>query len=406
VALRPLDSDKLVVRGGYGIFYDLLPLENLLFVHNNPISNPTQGYTTTFGEPPPLTNGAPTRVQQVFAGSGGIAPIVDQFLYSYVDHKWKTPYLHRWSFGISSQLAANWAFDVDYVGNKQKDNAVMRLFGNQPKPGVGPLQARRPYPDFNQLLTVYSGGFGRYDSLQARLTKKTSNGLTFLLSYTFQKGLNNSDGNEGFGGGGSQFNPQDDNNPNADYGRSYSDQQQRFVASYVYELPVGKGKRFLNQGGAVNHILGGWQVSGITSFTTGFPVTVFSDFDYSNSGSSSPRPDRTCSGKGARTLDAWFDTSCFTTANLASALAAGTPRFGNSGRSIFDAPGAITWDLAMLKEFRFAERFRLEFRAEAYSVLNHMNPGFPVATIGDPNAGHIFDGTGERTIQFGLKLGF
>ena len=102
----------------------------------------------------------------------------------------------------------------------------------------------------------------------------------------------------------------------------------------------------------------------------------------------------------------WFDTSCFTTAALATDFANGQPRFGNSGRSIFDGPGFIGTDLALLKQFQFGERLNLEFRAEAYSALNHLNLGFPVATMGDPNFGSVISGSGERTMQFGLKLGF
>jgi hypothetical protein len=400
LAWRPFDSNKVVIRGGYGIFYDLLPTENMLFVNNNPITTPTQNYSTSFGTPPP------GKVQQMFAGAGGIAPIGEQFASLYVSPEYRTPYLQSWSFGIASQLADNWALDLDYIGNKGSNYGLLHLFGNQPYPGVGDLQPRRPYPDLNITLYTSTDGTSQYNSFQAKLTKRTSSGLTFLTSYTLQKGINDGDGNEGFGGGGGQLAAQDDNNPWADRGRSYSDARHRFVASYVWDLPFGQGRRFLNQKGVINQILGGWQISGITSFQSGFPITVFSASDYSNTGTLSPRPDRICSGEGNKTLESWFDTSCFVTTNLADALASGNPRFGNSGRGLFDGPGSIGWDLALLKEFRFTERFRLEFRAEAYSVLNHMNPGFPVTTIGDPLAGQIFDGSGQRNLQFGLKLAF
>ena len=144
-------------------------------------------------------------------------------------------------------------------------------------------------------------------------------------------------------------------------------------------------------------ILGGWQISGITSFASGFPVTVFADVDYSNTGTLSPRPDKTCSGQGPKTLEQWFDTSCFTTGALADALASGQPRFGNSGRSIFDGPGSIGSDLALLKQFQFGERINLEFRAEAYSVLNHLNPGSPLPPWVIPTSAASSAATGERT---------
>jgi hypothetical protein len=113
-----------------------------------------------------------------------------------------------------------------------------------------------------------------------------------------------------------------------------------------------------------------------------------------------------CSGQGRKTLDSWFDISCFRTDSLQQALASGQPRFGNSGRNILDGPGVIGWDVAAIKDFTLGERWKLQFRAEAYSVLNNLNPGTPDATIGSPTAGVIFSGTGERNLQFGLKLSF
>jgi hypothetical protein len=135
-------------------------------------------------------------------------------------------------------------------------------------------------------------------------------------------------------------------------------------------------------------------------------MTIFPDQDYSNTGSMSPRPDRLCHGDGPKTLEMWYDPSCFTNAALQDALANGQPRFGNSGRNILNAPGFLGWDFALLKNFRIGDRLGLEFRAEAYSLLNHLNPGYPDPTIGSPTAGQIFDGSGERELQFGLKLRF
>ncbi len=122
---------------------------------------------------------------------------------------------------------------------------------------------------------------------------------------------------------------------------------------------MGNGKRFLNRGGAVNGILGGWELSGILSFQSGFPFGVLSAQDFSNTGSPSPYPDRICNGTGKRTAESWFDTSCFTTAALQQALASGHPRFGNSGRNILDGPGSNDWDLAMIKNFQFTERLQI-----------------------------------------------
>ena len=103
---------------------------------------------------------------------------------------------------------------------------------------------------------------------------------------------------------------QDDNNPQADRSRGYNDARQRLVFSYIWRLPVGAGKRYLNQGRVINGILGGWEMTGVLAFQSGFPLSVLSPQDFSNSGSSNARPDRICSGAGQKTVSNWFDTSC------------------------------------------------------------------------------------------------
>ena len=115
-----------------------------------------------------------------------------------------------------------------------------------------------------------------YHSLQVKVNKRFANGLSFLTAYTLAHSINDNEGDEGFGGGVGNSAPQDDNNLRQDRGRAVNDARQRLVFSYVYELPFGSGKRFLNRGGVVNSILGGWQVSGITSFQSGFPFTLTS----------------------------------------------------------------------------------------------------------------------------------
>jgi hypothetical protein len=171
-------------------------------------------------------------------------------------------------------------------------------------------------------------------------------------------------------------------------------------------LPAGNGKRFLNRAGWTNRILGGWQASGIVSFQTGFPFTVQSGQDFANTGTLNARPDRTCSGQGKKTVESWFDTSCFTTTALAAALASGQPRFGNSGRNILDGPGVNNWDLALLKDFQISERFKLEFRSEFFNAFNYAHFGNPGAVVGNPTIGIITNAGEPRDIQFGLKLSF
>jgi hypothetical protein len=160
----------------------------------------------------------------------------------------------------------------------------------------------------------------------------------------------------------------------------------------------------LDRPGVVNVFLGNWNASGILSLQSGFPVSVYSSQDFSNTNSQGPRPDRVCQGDGARTVGDWFNTNCFTTALLEAALTAGQPRFGNSGRNILDGPGMVNLDLALFKEFHFGERVHLEFRFEAFDSLNHALFALPDSSAGTGNFGAIGSASDGRDVQFGLKL--
>jgi len=402
---RPTSSDKLVIHTGYGIFYDLANFNNLHFVDNNPIFSPTQLYNTAYGSPPPLTNGLPTTMANVFAGAAGIPGLSQQFVSLYVSPNYQAPYVQEWSFGIQSQLARDWALEVDYIGTKGTKLGNLHLFGNQPEPGVGDLQPRRPYPDFNQMLFTSPDANSLYNSLQAKLTKRFSGGFTFLASYTWAHSIDENEGDEGFGGGVGNNAPQDDNNLRADRGRSVNDARHRFTISYIWQVPIGSGKRFLNRGGWLDQVLGSWELSGITTFESGFPFSVLSP-DFSNSGTLNSRPDRVCNGTGKKTVEQWFDTNCFPVAALEQALASGSPRFGNAGRNILNGPGLNSWDLALLKDFKLTERLKLQFRAEGYNIFNSAPFGSPFTVITAANVGAIYRAGDPRDIQFGLKLSF
>jgi len=401
----PLSSDRLVFHGGYGIFYDLPIFNQMHFGVIDPVHSPTGSYFTAFGAPPPLTNGVPTMTDNVFA-AGGIPPLIDQVIGLFENDHSKTPRVQEWSIGFESQFSKDWGLELDYIGNNGKRLSDLHIFGNQPEPGVGPLQPRRPYPDFGPLLDSSFDAKSNYNSLQAKVTKRFSYGLTLLASYTWQRALDDNEGDEGFIAGSGNFAPQDDNDLDAFYGLSAYSAAQRLVFSYIYQLPVGSGRRFLNQGGVANQILGGWQVSGITSFQSGFPFSVGAP-DYSNTGSLNPFPDRTCNGNnGPKTTAEWYNINCFTTTFLSQALAAGEPRFGDAGRNILIGPGLKNWDLSLMKYFQLSERFKLQFRGEFYNAFNTPPLGLPGSFVGSPLNGVIGSAGSPRDIQFGLKLLF
>ncbi|MCI0628967.1 MAG: carboxypeptidase regulatory-like domain-containing protein, partial [Acidobacteria bacterium] len=188
----------------------------------------------------------------------------------------------------------------------------------------------------------------------------------------------------------------------------------RLVLSSVYELPFGKGKPFLSgASGALNTLLGGWQVSGIATFQTGPAVTPFLSFDNSNAGGNRPDVIRDPNKNGPKTIQQWFDIGAFTNPpTLASVLSSGGDPWraqGNSGFGIIRGPGLNLFDLAVMKRFSFFESHTLQFRAEFFNAFNHPNFGSPVAQFPVvPNfTGRIFGtSTPARQIQFGLRYDF
>jgi hypothetical protein len=403
IVWRPTSSDKLVVRTGYGIFYDMGNLNTQQLVSNNPVFSPTQNFIAPFGSPPPLTNGVPTNTENVYAGE--LPLLSQQYAAFFLDPHFVTSRVQEWSFGIESQLAKNWGLDVSYVGSAAHHLDNIHYPGNQPVPGVGDLQPRRPYPNFNQVAYMTSDGNANYNSLQVRLTKTFTHGLLLLTTYTWAKTMDDVEGNEGSYFVSGQL-PQNENDRAANWGRAVSDARQRMIVSPIWQLPVGSGRRYLNRRGALNTILGGWQSSAILTLQTGMPFSVVSATDFSNTGSPTPRPDRTCSGVGNGTISDWINANCFTTANLQTALNAGQPRFGNSGRNIISAPGLATLDLALMKNFQLMEKLTLQFRAEAYNMFNRANFGLPDATFGTGNFGQIGGASDARDMQFSLKMMF
>ena len=397
IVFRPTASDKLVVRSGYGIFYDLPNFNNQHFVDNNPVFSPSQTFTTTQGDAPIATS------ETIFSGSGaGIPKLTDQFISLFVSPHYLAPYFQQWSLGIQSQLSPNWAMDLAYIGTRGLKLGNLHLAGNQAEPGTTPLQSRRPYVDLGTALFTTSDGASFYNSLQFKINRRFSHGLSVLGAYTWAKAQDNSEGDEGFGAGASNSNlAQDDNNLPFEYSRSYSDARHRVVANAVYDLPFGHSRQFLNQGGIVGQVVGGWEVSGITSVQTGYPFGVLGP-DFSNTGSDSPRPNRVCSGLGAKQVTNWFNASCFVAAGSTA-----DPTFGNSKRNILDAPGEVNTDMTVMRHFNAWDRADVVFRGEFFNAFNHPFFGAPSNNINNPTTvGRITSATDGRQIQLALKILF
>jgi hypothetical protein len=280
---------------------------------------------------------------------------------------------------------------VAYVASK--GTHLSRLYPlNQPEPGAGNIQARRPYPEFSGITYIQNAANSNYHSMQVRLEKRYSSGLTFLGAYTWSKAL----------GDASTLNENAIRNPRCnpcEKGRLNFDTRHRFVGSYNYELPFGPGKRFLSSG-AAGMLFGGWVLSGITTFQTGFPLTVITGRDAQNTGSGN-LPDRVLSvdpNPSDRTINSWVPRAAFVENQQY--------KFGNAGRGIIDSPGINLWDVSVIREFRVRETMKLAFHADFFNIWNHANFGFPVVNLASAAFGTISSAGEPRDIQFGLKFMF
>lgn len=219
--------------------------------------------------------------------------------------------------------------------------------------------------------------------------------MSFLASYTWSKNLDIcSNGAEG-----ATVIP---TNLNLDYGYSETNLPQNFTLSYVYQLPVGKGRHWLSSGGVADQILGGWEVNGVTTLQSGFPFTVGYPGDYANAGIGT-RPDRVCNGglgSGA-SISEWFNPNCFV-----AAAQPGEYAWGNSGRGILRGPHFRNWNIGLEKRFHTLENQYLQVRGEFYNAFNNVNFGEPNSTAGVPGAGTITSAGQPRIIQFGMQYYF
>ena len=400
-------TDKLVLRSGYGIFYG--------GQENGPFSNPSTGFNPPFfsieafntncGASSANPNGVDCSIPNLNVLANGFPatsltdPNTPQFFSE--DPNLRTPYTQQWHLGLQYQLPAETVLEVSYAGSRG-----LKLYafynGNQavptadstaafaPRrpvkkslPGAGPCELPTPTdpngPDncdeaFDTTIATFrSNAFSNYHSLQARLEKRLTHGLQFQASYTYSHALDIASSADLGSFASGDF--RDQRFPQREYGNADFDVRHRFVFSYSYELPFGKGKHFVgNASGALNQVIGGWQVAGITSASTGnyfTPTDIETDLSNSDGGgnvANSARPDRI----GDPNARPCIPGTLFNTCAFATNTVLGT--FGDAGRNIIRGPGFQNWDLSLFKTFPLNERYSFEFRAEFFNVWNHLNP--------------------------------
>ena len=387
LAYRLFGSDRVVLRAGYGIFFNgLLGQYGQTGWNSFPyfISQTFNGNATT----PNLNIAAP------FASSGAatISPA------GIMPH-WKSSYVQSYNFGIQASPFRNVVVDIGYAGSVSTHlPATTNL--NQPAPSpTGSVASRRPYPQFGNISYLDASASANFNSLQVLIERRFSRGLELAASYTYSKSLDT----VGDGAGDVSAPPYAFNVRGTMYGPSSFDERQRLVLSYVYELPFGAGKKYLGGArGIGGWLASGWELSGIGTFDSGRPFTAVISKDQSNTGGSNiDRPNLVgdpFSVPGGQTVDHWFNTAAF------ALPAFGT--LGNVGRNTLVGPRFDNIDFSLLKNSRIGENRNLQFRAEIFNILNHPNFDLPNHTIDSAQAGGIFSAEASRQIQLAMKFVF
>jgi len=266
-----------------------------------------------------------------------------------------------------------------------------------------PNVARTPFFGYAQLFQAEDTISSHYNSLQAKLDKRFSHGLSLLGAYTWSHSIDGASVFFGSGANATTIFPQDNYNLKAERGNSDFDIRHRLSLSVLYELPTAR---------ALPKLLGnGWQVGAILSLQTGQPFSVLSGRDNSSTGLGNDRPDVVGDpNAGAHTVDQWISPSSF--------VQNAPLTFGNAGRNIVRGPGFHNLDFSLLKNFQLHENVNLQFRAEFFNVTNHPNFALPSNILAAPNFGTLFQtpdaaqnnvglgSGGPRLIQFAVKLNF
>ncbi|MGH9470619.1 MAG: TonB-dependent receptor domain-containing protein [Terriglobia bacterium] len=393
LAFRPLPgSDKLVMRAGYGIFYDIFTEYYQGTNYNSnllALLQPNPGYPAATGAESASPLGT-LWLPPISVTPSTVPPAYAYTLQSIMPGN-KTPYNQQWSFDAQYAFTENLMLDVGYVGAHALDMPV-KLYFNQavpPKvagdpcnsvtdrsqakaacladPNFQPIDTRVPYTNFSAASFFQEADvlYSNYNALQVTLKKRFSQGLQLTAAYTWSHSLDTGSSLAGFGGTSSHV--QNDHDLAAEYGSSEFDQPQRLVLSYLYDVPVGRGRKF--NAGAANRILGGWKASGILTFSSGVPFTAYccprgSPVDQEGTTRGDDfRPNLAGNpNAGAQSVIQWFNPAAY------ASPAAGT--FGNVGRDTLRTPGIHEGDLSFMKDFHITERHMLEYRLDIFNVFS------------------------------------
>jgi hypothetical protein len=409
IAWRPFGGTSTVIRAGFGAFYNYQIVGNGI----TPLSrNSPFRQRQTSG---PFAASARPNLANAFSGIPSVIP-------PGIDPNFKTAYINQWSFSIQRELARNFVLDLSYLGS-QGHKLPISWNINQALPGPGTVASRRPYPGFGNITGGYIASIGNsnYNAMQFRAERRFSQGLSFISSYTWSKAIDDGPGISTSSEGSGSI-AQDARALGAERALADFDVSHRWVFSYVYDLPLGKGRRFSPSNSAASAILSGWQLTGILTLQGGRPFTIVSGTDVSDTDGLNDRPDQIGDWRVPDPRPSRWFSPCTKLASgaLRNCAAGDNPawaippagQFGSVGRNTLRGDGLKNFDFGIYRGFKITENQSLQFRTEVFNLTNHPNFFFPERNLSSTAFGTISRAafqsqTGaQRQIQFALKYVF
>jgi hypothetical protein len=425
-------NDATVIRGGFRVGFDEIfnniPANMALNAPYNLTTSQTAGVTqpdkfswaTGYNQSVPFISN--------FGKQGPGTPTSGVIGFSAEDPNIRSAYLYQYSFGIQRKIGTELSLEADYQGST---GHKLGLFIDQNEPtvivrdptkrgSVAPNEQIFPYSSFAAVSTGKDILNSNYNGVVFTAKYQGRRGVFVQGSYTFGKSLDYQ--SAFFGATGERTGPADAKNLRLEHGPSSFDIRHRFVAFYAIDLPIGPGHRLFGWNNGLNReVLGGWQISGITTLQTGAPFTVFNNAnDFSGFNTFNDRPDVIGTGtltQDNRSPDNAFDKTFF-------GATPPTGRVGTSGRNQYYGPGLANYNVSAGKNFPlFGERFKLRFQADFFNLFNHTNFANPTGNASSANFGKItatvgtatatavgntagLVGGGPRVIQLAMRLVF
>jgi hypothetical protein len=431
-------DDKTVVRGGYGIFFDSFEGREI------DDSADIYPYSVRNSLSPNTQAGVPKNTNQLFPAYSTLTPFPEStlsFIAVIESENPLDPYVQSWTLSLEREVAKNTTLEVNYIGTHSvhlldRHNIAQpyqipqssQAFCQAQDPVTGSylnitqapctVVSRLPYPNFNGFyIDSDFHGFSNYNATNVKFEHRAGD-MAITAVYTWAKSLDDKSAAAGVGATGSGYQGFEDNhNPQLDYGPSDFDVDQRFVSSYVYQLPFGRGKHFMGNANRLEDAaIGGWEVTGITTFQTGFPYTITANDVQSLNDTQFEHANYVPGCNIHSNLTKQFqrlNTACFSQPLLGT--------YGNIGRNTLRQPGINNFDMGFGKSFEIWERLRFALKMDAFNIFNHHQYGGDVggllvagsggnaaidSGVSDTKFGLITTSSKSRILQFSGKITF